>query len=54
MGFIVQIPATLAGAMSEPSVSVPIDTVAKLAETATAEPLLDPSGVTLRLYAFLV
>ncbi len=32
------------GTMREPSVSVPIDTGAKPAETATAEPEEDPEG----------
>ena len=38
-------PLMLAGQIMEPSVSVPTDTVARLAATATAEPLDEPQGV---------
>src|ERR1700693_758374 len=43
-----------AGEGSELAVSEPVPTVAKLAASATAVPPLEPPGVNLRLYGFLV
>lgn len=54
VGFIVQIAPTLEGAIKEPSVSVPIETNARFAATATADPELEPDGSAPKLYAFLV
>ena len=46
VGFTVTSPFALAGDSSEPDVSVPIETAANPAATATAEPELDPPGST--------
>jgi hypothetical protein len=45
VGLIVTIPQTVAGEISEPSVSVPTATAQRFADTATAEPELDPEGL---------
>ena len=47
VGLTVTTPFWLAGESSEPDVSVPIAAAAKPAATATAEPELDPPGVTI-------
>lgn len=49
-----QRPCILAGATTEPSVSVPMDTLARLAVTAAAGPELEPDGSSVKLYGFLV
>src|SRR4051812_13197386 len=48
------IPQALAGETIEPSVSVPIATAHKFAETAAADPELDPDGLRSNAYGFLV
>ncbi|MNN70209.1 hypothetical protein D3C81_1860460 [compost metagenome] len=45
VGFKPTTPLTAAGQTMLPSVSVPIAATARLAETATALPLLEPHGV---------
>ena len=45
VGLMPTTPLTPEGQMIEPSVSVPIDTVTRLAATAIAEPELEPHGV---------
>lgn len=49
VGFSTQSADTLAGAIKDPSVSVPREAIAKLAAMATAEPELEPSGSAPRL-----
>src|SRR5258707_1392041 len=46
-GLIPTTPLALAGQTTLPSVSVPSDTAAKLAETAAADPALEPQGLRL-------
>jgi hypothetical protein len=45
VGLIETIPQTADGEMSEPSVSVPTAAAQNPAETATAEPELEPDGL---------
>ncbi len=47
VGFTVTSPFWPAGDRSEPEVSVPIAAAAKPAATATADPALEPPGVTM-------
>ncbi len=47
VGLTVTSPFWLAGKSSEPDVSVPIAAAASPAATATADPELDPPGVTI-------
>src|SRR6478735_719606 len=54
VGLIPTIPQNEAGAIMEPSVSVPMATVQKLAATAAPEPELDPQGFRSRLTGFFV
>jgi hypothetical protein len=49
VGFMPTTPLLLAGQTMEPSVSVPIDPAVKFAETAAAEPELDPQGFLSRM-----
>ena len=42
---VITIPFTEAGQVTEPSVSVPIATVQRLAATALPDPELDPHGL---------
>src|SRR5204863_2266787 len=53
VGLIPTMPFTPAGQTIEPSVSVPSATVTRFAETAIAEPELEPHGVRSRTYGFL-
>ncbi len=48
VGLMPTTPLTPEGQMMEPSVSVPMATVTRLAATAMAEPLLEPHGVRSR------
>ena len=48
VGLMPTIPQHVDGETIEPSVSVPIATAHKLADTATPEPELDPDGVRSR------
>ena len=54
VGLIPTMALAPAGHTIEPSVSVPIVTVARLAAAATAEPLLDPHGLRSSTYGLLV
>ena len=45
VGLMPTTPLAFAGQTMLPSVSVPIDTAAKLAETAAPEPELEPQGL---------
>src|ERR1051325_5750623 len=54
VGLISTMPQSVEGEMMEPSVSVPIATGQRLAETATAEPELEPEGLRSRAYGLLV
>src|SRR5215471_1743183 len=54
VGLMPTTPLALAGQTMLPSVSVPNDTVAKLAETAAAEPELEPHGLRLIPYGLFV
>src|SRR5262245_10149113 len=47
-------PLTLEGDTIDPSVSVPTATAARLADTATPDPELDPDGLRSSAYGFLV
>src|SRR5262245_52980771 len=47
-------PLTLAGAVIDPSVSVPTATAHRFADTATPDPELDPHGLRSRAYGFFV
>ena len=47
-------PLLLAGHIIDPLVSVPIANTLRLDATATADPELDPQGLRLRSYGFLV
>jgi hypothetical protein len=48
VGFIPAIPLLLAGQTIDPFVSVPMATTHRLADTATADPELDPQGFRVR------
>jgi len=54
VGFIPTIPLLCEGQTIEPLVSVPIASMVRLADTATAEPELDPQGLRLKTYGFFV
>ena len=54
VGFIPTIPLALEGQTIDPFVSVPIPITARLADTATPDPELDPHGFLVRTYGFLV
>ena len=54
VGFIPTIPFAFEGHIIDPHVSVPIAMAHKFAETATAEPELDPHGFRSNTYGFLV
>src|SRR5499427_8734894 len=54
VGLMPTTPLALAGQTMLPSVSVPNDTAAKLAETAAADPELEPQGLRLIPYGLLV
>src|SRR5215212_5270697 len=54
VGFNPTIPHALAGDTIDPSVSVPIATAHKFAETAAAEPELEPDGFRSSTYGFFV
>ena len=47
-------PLTLAGQVTEPSVSVPTATTARSAAIAAPEPELEPQGLRSRAYGFFV
>src|SRR6185436_13324876 len=53
VGLMPTMPLTLAGQTTEPSVSVPTATAARLADTATPLPELDPHGFLSSAYGFL-
>jgi hypothetical protein len=53
VGLIPTIPLVWDGQTTEPSVSVPMAIAQRLADTATADPELDPQGFRLRTYGFL-
>src|SRR5206468_3632215 len=52
VGLIPTIPHCVAGETIDPSVSVPIATAHKFADTAAAEPELDPDGFRSSTYGF--
>src|SRR5687768_12289783 len=52
VGLIPPMPFMEDGQTIDPSVSVPIATVARLAATATADPELDPQGLRSSTYGF--
>src|SRR5262245_29432020 len=52
VGLIPTTPQTDAGHMMEPLVSVPREAVTRFADTAWAEPELEPQGVRSRTYGF--
>src|SRR5262249_39405975 len=54
VGLIPTIPFVVAGQTIEPSVSVPIATLQRLAETATPEPELEPQGLRSSAYGLRV
>src|SRR5215470_13905044 len=54
VGLIPTIPFVVAGQTIEPSVSVPIATLQRLAETATPEPELEPQGLRSSAYGLCV
>src|SRR5713226_7399839 len=54
VGLMPTTPLALAGQTTLPSVSVPIDTAAKLAEAAAAEPELEPHGLRAIPYGLLL
>src|SRR6185436_17897385 len=54
VGLIPTIPHCVAGETIEPSVSVPMATAHKFADTAAAEPELEPEGFRSRTYGFFV
>src|SRR5712692_3280112 len=54
VGLMPTTPLALAGQRTLPSVSVPIDTAAKLAEAAAAEPELEPHGLRAIPYGLLL
>ena len=54
VGFIPTMPQNDDGAITEPSVSVPIATAQRLAATAAPEPELDPHGLRSRMFGFFV
>src|SRR5213075_1476800 len=54
VGFIPTIPQNDDGAMTEPSVSVPIATAQKFAATAAPEPELEPHGLRSSITGFFV
>src|SRR5215470_16328377 len=54
VGLMPTTPLALAGQTMLPSVSVPSDTAVKLAETAAADPELEPHGLRLMPYGLLV
>ena len=54
VGLMPTIPLLLAGHTIDPLVSVPIANTLRLDATATADPELDPQGLRLRSYGFLV
>src|SRR5215468_802855 len=54
VGLIPTIPLVVAGQTIEPSVSVPIATLQRLAETATPEPELEPQGLRSSAYGLRV
>src|SRR5438034_7800785 len=54
VGLIPTTPLALAGQTIEPSVSVPTPAAHRLAETATAEPELEPQGLRSRTYGLRV
>src|SRR5215472_11677943 len=54
VGLMPTTPLALAGQTMLPSVSVPSDTALKLAETAAADPELEPHGLRLMPYGLLV
>ena len=54
VGLIPTIPFALEGHTIDPFVSVPIAKTLRLADTATADPELDPHGFLDRTYGFFV
>src|SRR5215470_19624064 len=54
VGLIPTIPFVVAGQTIEPSVSVPLATLQRLAETATPEPELEPQGLRSSAYGLRV
>src|SRR5688572_2241490 len=54
VGLMPTMPHWLDGETMEPSVSVPMATAHKLADTATAEPELEPDGLRSSTYGFFV
>src|SRR5262245_33220179 len=54
VGLMPAMPLAPEGHTIDPSVSVPIAAVARLAATAAPEPLLDPHGLRSRTYGLLV
>ena len=54
VGLIPTKPLALAGHVIDPLVSVPMVNMARFADAATPEPALDPQGLLLGSYGFLV
>src|SRR6056297_3068536 len=54
VGFIPTIPLACDGQTMEPFVSVPMASMVRFAETATAEPELEPHGFLSKMYGFFV